>query len=355
MAESTGPTDTFRIIDANLNRTGEGLRVIEEIARMLLNNRDISSRLKTLRHELVRTSPAFQKHLIESRNATTDVGRDTEVTGEEKVKDIESILVANSRRAQESLRVLEEMAKVTGVIADLDTDRLKQARFELYSLEQEILFLLSRQEKMKLLSGLYVVVDGQWLQGRSHLEIVRQVIRGGVRTIQLREKTMKKNDLIPLACQIREICSENDVLFIVNDHLDIALASDADGLHIGQNDLPVATARRLLRRGQLLGCSAATVEEARTAQAEGADYLGVGAIFPTSSKSDIDVVGINRLREIKSAVNIPLVAIGGITVENVVEIMAAGAAAAAVISAVAAVASPEKAARELVKRIEAKQ
>jgi thiamine-phosphate pyrophosphorylase len=355
MSKAKEPTDTLRIIDANLNRTGEGLRVIEEIARMLLNNKDISARLKTLRHELVHTSPAFQGYLVESRDASADVGRDTEVAGEDKTKDMESVLVANSRRVQESLRVLEEMAKTTGVGADLDADRFKQARFELYSLEQEILFLLSRQEKVKLLNGLYVVVDGQWLQGHSHLEIVRQAIRGGARTIQFREKTMKKKDLIPLACQIREICGENGVLFIVNDHLDVALATDADGLHIGQDDLPVSIARRLLRRGQLLGCSAATVEEARVAQAEGADYLGVGAIFPTSSKAGIDIIGPGKLREIRNAVHLPLVAIGGITVENVAEVMAAGATAAAVISAVAGAASPEKAAREIVKRIEAKQ
>jgi thiamine-phosphate pyrophosphorylase len=355
MAESPRFPEFLRIIDANLNRAGEGLRVIEDIARMVLNNRDISARLKTLRHGLVRTGPAFQESLIESRNSSADVGRDTEVTGEERAKDMESVLVANSRRVQESLRVLEELTKTAGITADLDSDRFKQIRFELYSLEQEILFLLSRQEKLKLLTGLYVIVDGQWLNGHSHLEIARQAIRGGARTIQLREKTMKKKDLMALALQMREVCSESGVLFIINDHLDVTLASDADGLHIGRDDLPVSTARRLLRRGQLLGYSAATVEEAKVAQAEGADYLGVGAIFPTSSKADIAVIGPGRLREIKNAVNIPLVAIGGITADNVASVMAADATAAAVISAVAGAASPEEAAREIVKRIEAKQ
>jgi thiamine-phosphate pyrophosphorylase len=164
---------------------------------------------------------------------------------------------------------------------------------------------------------------------------------------------MKKNDLVTLALRVREICNEYQVLFIVDDYLDVALASDADGLHIGGDDIPLPAARRLLRQSQLLGFSVSTVDEARRAQSEGADYLGVGAIFPTSSKDGVPVIGPDRLREIKDAVDIPLVAIGGITAENVADVIAAGAAAAAVISALAAAASPEEAAREIVKKIEA--
>ncbi len=350
-----GLPEYLRIIDENLNRAGEGLRVIEDIARMILNNRDISARLKTLRHGLVRTSPSLQEALIESRDSVTDVGQDTDVAGEVVAKDMSSVLIANTRRVQESFRVLEEMVKVAETNFEIKSDMFRQARFELYSLEQELFFLLSRQEKLKLLTGLYVVVDGQWLYGRSHLDITRMAIKGGARTIQLREKSMMKKDLIPLAIEIREICSENSVLFIMNDFLDVTLASDADGLHVGQEDLPVSSARRLLRRGQLLGCSVSTVKEARAAQANGADYLGVGAMFPTSSKTGISIIGLDRLREIKNAVSIPLVAIGGITADNVSEVIAVGAVAAAVISAVARAPSPEKSAREIVERIEAKQ
>ena len=143
------------------------------------------------------------------------------------------------------------------------------------------------------------------------------------------------------------------MLFIVNDYLDIALASDADGLHIGQEDLPADVARRWLPLGKLLGVSVMTVEEARAARDAGADYLGVGAIYATASKEAVNVVGPARLTEIKQAVPLPLVAIGGITAERVPEVIAAGASGVAVISAILGAASPEAAARRIVKATEA--
>ena len=131
--------ETLRIIDANLNRSGEGLRVLEDIARMALNDVAVSARLKTLRHGVVRTSASFERMLLESRDSEGDVGRDTEVASEEKTKDLQSVLVANSRRVQESLRVLEELAKTPEIAPYLDSERFKQARFALYTLEKELL------------------------------------------------------------------------------------------------------------------------------------------------------------------------------------------------------------------------
>ena len=153
--------------------------------------------------------------------------------------------------------------------------------------------------------------------------------------------------------QLRKLCAEHNVLFIVNDYLDLALATDADGLHLGQNDLPIKVARKLLPIDKILGCSTTTVAQAITAEAEGADYIAVGSIYPTTSKEAAKVVGLEMLRQIRQAVTLPLLAIGGINKDNAAEVMAAGADSVAVISAVLQAEAPEEAARQIVDRLEA--
>jgi thiamine-phosphate pyrophosphorylase len=346
---------TLRLIDANLNRIGEGLRVLEDIARLLLNDAALTQQLKILRHELIRGDSAFQQQLLDSRDSAADVGRDAEVPGEGKERDLPLVLVANSRRVQESLRVLEELAKMPGLSHKLDSEKFKQARFNLYTLEQALMSRILRQDKTKRLSGLYVIIDTQALKGRRHVEVARQVIRGGAKVIQLRDKTLSQKELLPVARQLRNLCAEQGVLFIMNDYLDLAIETEADGLHLGQSDLPVAVARKLLPIDKILGCSTTTVETALAAQAEGADYIAVGSVYPTSSKETAEVVGLEMLRQVRPAVSVPLVAIGGITKINAAEVIAAGADAVAVISAVLGADSPEAAAREIVKRIEAQK
>ncbi len=278
----------IRIIDANFNRLAEGLRILEEAARMILDDTELTQQLKTLRHNLIRSDLPFNMEMIRSRDSAGDVGAALEVSGEEKRKELPLIIIANSRRAQESLRVLEDMAKVPEIAPKLDSEKYKKARFELYTLEQKLVSKLMRQEKIKKVSGLYVIIDTQALHGRSHIEAARQLIQAGVKIIQLRDKTTPKKQLLPIAEALQELCRQNDVLFIINDYLDLALAIEADGLHIGQDDLPVEVARKLLPVDKVLGCSVATVTEARSAEAAGADYIGVGCIYPTSSKDDIE-------------------------------------------------------------------
>ena len=352
MTDPAYSSETLRIIDANLNRAAEGLRVLEDIARLGLNDAVMSERLKTLRHQLTHTSPDLQNALVSARAADADVGRDTQVAGESKDRDLAAAVIGNSRRAQESLRVLEEMAPASGGSGELSTDRFRQARFAVYTIEQELLTRLTRQDKVKAVAGLYAVLDMEALGGRDPVEVSRQVIRGGASVLQLRDKRPSRQELFEVAVRLRQLCAEHSVLFIVNDYLDIALASDADGLHVGQDDLPAVVVRRRLPLGKLLGVSVMTVEEARQAQADGADYLGVGAIYATPSKEVPGVVGPGRLTEIKQAVPLPLVAIGGINVERVPEVIRAGASGVAVISAILGVASPEAAARSIVTAIE---
>jgi len=262
--------------------------------------------------------------------------------------------VANSRRAQESLRVLEELAKLPELADRLDSDMFKKARFELYSLEQKLVGRLLRQDKARLVRGLYVIIDTGVLQDRNPLEIARQVIQAGVKVIQFRAKTADKKQILQTARQLQELCRSSGVLFVINDYLDIALAMGADGLHIGQEDLPVEVARRLLPPDRILGVSAATVSEVQAAEASGADYIGVGCIYPTSSKDDAALVGVDRVRQIRPVTRLPLVAIGGINAGNTPEVIEAGADSVCVISAVLNAPDPAQAARMINNLFEAK-
>jgi thiamine-phosphate pyrophosphorylase len=338
---------TLRIIDANLNRIGEGLRFLEDLARFVLNDTKLTQRLKNMRHEMLASDWPFQQQLLQARDAEGDVGLD--IPEEKRQRELPTTVVANARRVQEALRVMEELAKH----ADLDSDRFKRARFNLYEIEQALLSRLLRQDKTRRLPGLYVIMDTQNFSGRSHIEAAGQAIRGGATVIQLRDKLLPKKKLLPVARQLRNLCTEHNVLFIANDYLDLALASDADGLHLGQDDLPIKIARRLLAMDKILGCSVTTVDQAITAEADGADYIAVGSIYPTTSKETAVVVGLERLRQISEAVSLPLVAIGGITRDNAAEVIAAGASSVAVISAVLGADNIEAAAREIASKIEA--
>lgn len=346
------PNQTLRIIDASLNRVGEGLRLLEDIARLALDDTALTEQLKTMRHELLRGDSPFQQQLLEHRDASGDVGVDLEVPGEDRDRDLSLVLVANARRVQESLRTLEELAKVPGTTPRLDPNKFKQARFRLYTIEQELMSRLLRRDKQTSISGLYVIIDTQVLKGRNHLEVAAQVIRGGARVIQLRDKLQTREKVLPLARELKALCAEHDVLFIMNDYLDVALDSDADGLHVGRDDLPLPVARRLLPLGKILGYSVATVDQATRAQSEGADYIAASSIYPTPSKEGEEVVGLKRLSQIKEAISLPLVAIGGITRDNAYQVMAAGADSVAVISAVLGAESPQEACRQIVASLE---
>jgi thiamine-phosphate pyrophosphorylase len=343
---------TLRIIDANLNRIGEGLRLLEDIARLLLNDAGLTQQLKTMRHELVTGDWSFNRQLLNARNSEADIGINIEAPEQEKPRELPLMVVANSRRVQESLRTVEELAKLPDITPKLNPEKFKQARFNLYSIERNLLSRLLRQDKIKHIPGLYAIIDTQALKGRSHLKVASQVIHGGARTIQLRDKLLSKTELLPIAQQLKNLCAEHNVLFIVNDYLDIALAADADGLHLGQNDLPIKAARKLLPIDKILGCSTTTVEQAVTAEAEGADYIAVGSIYPTISKETAKVIGLDGLHQIKQAVTLPLVAIGGITKDNAAEVIAAGASSVAIISAILQAKSPEEAARQIAARLE---
>ena len=343
---------TMRIIDANLNRIGEGLRLLEDLARLILNDATLSQQLKTIRHGMLERDWPFNQQLLQARDSEGDVGKNIEAPEGEK-RELTTMVVANSRRVQESLRTIEELAKLPDV--KLDPEKFKQARFNLYTIEKNLLSRLLRQDKVKRLPGLYLIIDTQALKERSHVEVASQAIRGGAKVIQLRDKVQTKKELLPIAEQLKKLCAEHDVLFIMNDHFDLALAVDADGLHLGQDDLPIKVARKLLPIDKILGRSTRTVDQAVAAETEGADYIAVGSMYPTPTKETAQVVGLKRLRQVRQAVTLPLVAIGGINKDNAAEVLAAGADSLAVIRAVVQAEAPEEAARQLVDIVEAQK
>lgn len=196
--------------------------------------------------------------------------------------------------------------------------------------------------------SLYVVTDRGLARGRPLEEVVRAAIAGGATAVQLREKAATTREFVELARVLRRLTREAGVTFIVNDRIDVALAVDADGVHVGQDDMPAALARRLIGPDRILGVTAGTEAEARQAEADGADYLGCTAVFPTATKPDHrEPLGLEGLRRLAQAVRIPVVAIGGIHAGNAADVMAQGVAGIAVVSAVMAADDVEAAAREL--------
>lgn len=191
--------------------------------------------------------------------------------------------------------------------------------------------------KRRLRLNLYVITDASLSKGRGHEEVARRAARSGADILQLRDKEMTTAQMVATAVRMRQIARDGGIPFIVNDRVDVALAAEADGVHVGQEDMPCALARRLLGPGRIVGVSVSSPSEAVRAEHDGADYVAVGPIYATASKADAgEPTGVGLIREIRQAVDIPIVAIGGINASNVEEVIRAGADGVAVISAVVA-------------------
>jgi len=204
------------------------------------------------------------------------------------------------------------------------------------------------EDMMKKIGKLHILTDTVLQSRFSHMEITRLAIAGGADTIQYRQKSGSTREMIEIARNMKRLCSKADVTFIVNDRLDVAIAAEADGVHLGQDDFPIPMARELLGEGRIIGGSAATLDEARKCLSEGADYVGFGPVYPTSSKDDAGPVsGIDILKQVVEIIPVPIIAIGGVGAENIPDVMRTGAHGIAVISAVCCQDDPEKATRSL--------
>lgn len=205
---------------------------------------------------------------------------------------------------------------------------------------------------MKQIGRLHVLTDTVLQSRFSHVELTRLAIAGGADTIQFRQKEGSTREMIEVSRQLKQLCAEAGVTFIINDRIDVAIAADADGVHLGQNDFPIPLARKLLGESRIIGGSAVSLEEAQKCITEGADYIGLGPVYPTASKADAGpVTGITLLKQIVEAIPLPIIAIGGISAENTLELLQAGVHGIAVISAVCCQENPEQATRALYKAL----
>jgi thiamine-phosphate pyrophosphorylase len=255
---------------------------------------------------------------------------------------------------EERLIALRDGVKLMAVVARPSlAESLRLARDAVRNLDTAIAGGLRKIEKPPAVAGLYVIVDPAFCHGRDPVLVAEQALRGGAGIIQWRDKQRDKGEQLAPLEQLRKLCDRYVALLIVNDHIDLAIASGADGAHVGQHDLPVAAARKMAPAGFIVGCSTNNPEEAREAQTAGADYVAVGRVFSSITKPETRDASPETVRAVKSAVTLPIVAIGGITADNVDEVIAAGADAAAVITSVCEADDVEEAALILSKKFEA--
>jgi len=338
----------YRIMDANLDRMCEGLRVIEDGVRFILNDRSLTKKVKELRHciiKVVKESPQInQTKLIVSRNIKRDVGVKIK---EDKQRKFEEIIEANFRRVEEAERSMEEFGKLFSPTLG---EKFKQLRFRTYSLEKKVRMRLKRRCNLTL----YIITDSHLIEEEDFERKIKEVVSNGANVIQLREKNLPLTPFLKRAIKMRKIIpSKKKTLFIVNDRVDIAVASQADGVHLGQEDFPLKDARKILGEDKIIGISTHSLKEAIEAEKEGADYIAIGPIFPTSTKANAGLPrGTEIISQIKEAVNIPVVAIGGINEGNVERVLRAGADGVAVISAIFKEKDAGLATRNFYKKIE---
>lgn len=326
----------YRIIDANINRLLEGLRTLEEIPRFIFDDAKLTEKFKQLRIKVKNAINNFglgYDKLINSRDSNEDVGRSLYPESEASRMSITEIITSNLRRCTEASRALEEFGKL---LKPEIGKSFKEIRYELYCLEKEMLekqILIDISNKLNF--DLYVITDPDALTGRSPVSAVKDAIKGGCRMIQLRDKKVKIGQYYDWAKKISIICKKANAAFIVNDYIDICQAVDADGVHLGQDDVPVSVARNLLGGDKIIGLSTHNFEQAKAGAKSGADYISIGPIFKTPSKPNTKSLGIEIVKKITKdkSINIPFVAIGGINQNNLKDVVKAGAERVAVIRA----------------------
>ena len=310
----------YRILDANLDRGREGLRIIEEWCRFGLDNPQLAQECKQLRQEL---ASWHTSELRAARDTPGDPGTQLSHPQEETRSSVTSLLQANFCRVEEAFRVLEEYGKLykPGM-----GQAFKQMRYQVYTLETKMMGYQRHQLLWR--SHLYLVTSSNC---ENLFETVEATLKGGLTLVQYRHKTA--DDIIRLeeAKKLKELCRTYGALFIVNDRIDIALAVNADGVHLGQQDTPVAIARQLLGPQRLIGRSTTNPEEMQKAIAEGVDYIGVGPVYQTPTKQDKPAVGLEYVKHAANNCSIPWFAIGGIDTNNINDVIDAGAARIAVV------------------------
>jgi thiamine-phosphate pyrophosphorylase len=380
----------LRTLDANCNRAREALRVLEDYARFTLNHADLSARLKSLRHDFQAATETLQSRAISARDTAGDVGVAITTESEQKRESMAAVVTAAGKRLGEALRTIEEYAKVgsgealarsqAGDGASAASDRgasrsnpspyplpsgagdslasaravtgvacssvIESLRYRFYDIEKQLLLTLSPGRERMARVRLCVLIT-EALCRQPWLDVVAAAIAGGADCIQLREKDLDGAELLDRAGQVAYLCRTHGVVSIINDRPDIALLAGADGVHLGQGDLPAVAVRQLLGPDKIIGVSTHEIAHAQQAVLDGADYIGVGPIFPSTTKKKDLLAGVSYAGVIAREIRLPAMAISGIAAQNVAAVLETGLTAVAVSSAVIGTDDPQAAARAI--------
>jgi len=333
----------YRIIDANFNRAREALRVIEEFCRFALNSALLSARAKELRHQLC----CSMKHLdagwlIASRDTALDVGVGQIVNDQNTRNELKDCFTAGCKRLVEALRVLSEVIQTRDKPLSREIEKL---RYAAYTLEKDIVLLSEPLEKFRNVE-LYIIITSNFPS--EIISLTHKCSAGGADCIQLRAKDITDESLFAAAKEFVKICRDNGVYSVINDRVDIAVTTDADGVHLGQDDLPVQYARQLQLKPMIIGKSTHSLEQLKQACCEYLTYVGIGPVFSTTTKPSVQPVGLEYIRQAVAYLQenpIGHVAIGGISMENTEQVLEAGAECIAVCNAVTKTSDPADACR----------
>ena len=339
-AESIGP---LRAFDAAANRAREGLRTVEDYVRFVLDDRHLTDRCKQLRHDLTAALKRISvEHRLAARETQADVGTTLATAAEQRRDTPGDVLTANVTRLQEALRSLEEFGKLLEV--DMAAE-LKQLRYQAYTLQRAVEITRSSIERLAG-ARLYVLIDGR--PSPEEFEgLARSLINAGVDVLQLRDKQLDDRRLLERARLLRDLTSGGKTLFIVNDRPDMAALAHADGVHVGQEECTVTDARTIVGPEALIGASTHSIAQARQAVLDGANYIGVGPTFPSGTKQFDAFPGLDLLRSVAVEIRLPAFAIGGVTCENVHEVLATGVTRVAVSGAITTADDPREATQEM--------
>ena len=333
----------LRVLDAAANRASEGLRVAEDYVRFVLDDPFLTEELKRLRHDLAEAlSRVPMSARLSARETLGDVGTCIALPAERRRRSAAHVLTANLTRSQEALRSLEEFGKT--VDGDMAA-RLERLRYRCYTLQRAAETTRASLERMEG-ARLYVLLDGR-ASTQEFETLARAIVVAGADAVQLRDKSLDDRRLLERARTLRKIAAPGKTLFLVNDRPDLAVLARADGVHLGQEELTVKDARAIVGPDALVGVSTHTIEQARQAVLDGANYLGVGPVFPSATKRFEQFPGLPLLRVVAGEIRLPAFAIGGIRLENLGEVLEAGFRRVAVSGAITSRDSPASAVRSL--------
>ncbi|NET51421.1 MAG: thiamine phosphate synthase [Merismopedia sp. SIO2A8] len=311
-----------RILDANLDRAREGLRIIEEWCRFGMNHTSLTEKCKELRQAI---AVWHTPDLRAARDTPGDPGTDITHAQEKQRTSLSHLLQANFCRVEEALRVLEEYGKLYRV--DMG-EACKQLRYQVYTLESELMGFHRRHKLHQ--AQLYLVTSPH----ANLFEVVEAALQGGLKLVQYRAKDDDDLTRFHTGKRLQDLCHQHDALFIVNDRVDLALAVDADGVHLGQQDMPIAIARQLLGPNRIVGRSTTNPDEMARALQEGADYIGVGPVYETPTKPGKAAAGLDYIRHAAHHSTVPWFAIGSVNTDNLKNVIDAGADRVAVVRAI---------------------